>query len=70
MKLFFSDFPNSSYLDNMCRDIGKTKAEILSRLDDFRVVSEMEYQSMPQFVTHFKRWINKNPVKKSGGMVW
>lgn len=67
---FFSDFPNSSYLESICRDLGKSKDEILSRLSDFRAVSEAEYNSMAEFSTHLKRWINKNPAKKMGGMVW
>jgi uncharacterized protein YdaU (DUF1376 family) len=67
---FFSDFPNSSYLESVCRDLGRPKDEILSRLSDFRAVSEAEYNSMAEFSTHLKRWINKNPAKKMGGMVW
>ena len=67
---FFSDFPNSSYLESVCRDLGRSKDEILSRLSDFRAVSEAEYNSMAEFSTHLKRWINKNPAKKMGGMVW
>lgn len=67
---FFSDFPNSSYLESICRDLGKRPDEILARLNDFRAVSEAEYKSMAEFSTHLKRWINKNPAKKMGGMVW
>jgi hypothetical protein len=67
---FFSDFPNSSYLESVCRDLGKSKDEILVRLMDFRAVSESKYNSMSEFSTHLKRWINKNPAKKMGGMVW
>lgn len=67
---FFSDFPNSSYLESICRDLGKRPDEILARLNDFRAVSEAEYNSMAEFSTHLKRWINKNPKRKTGGMVW
>lgn len=67
---FFSDFPNSTYLESVCRDLSKRPDEVLSRLNDFRAVSENDYNSMAEFSTHLKRWINKNPVKKSGGMVW
>jgi len=67
---FFSDFPNSSYLESVCRDLGKSKDEILSRLSDFRAVSEADYNSMAEFSTHLKRWINKHPQRKTGGMVY
>lgn len=67
---FFSDFPNSSYLESVCRDLGKSKDEILSRLSDFRAVSEADYNSMSDFSTHLKRWINKHPQRKTGGMVY
>lgn len=67
---FFSDLPNSSYLENICRDLNQTKEQVLNRLQDFRAVAEQEYATMAEFSTHLKRWINKNPVKKSGGMVW
>ncbi len=67
---FFSDFPNSSYLESICRDLGKRPDEILGRLNDFRAVSEAEYNTMAEFSTHLKRWINKNPKRKTGGMVW
>lgn len=67
---FFTDFPNSSYLESICRDLGKRPDEILARVNDFRAVSEAEYNSMAEFSTHLKRWINKNPQKKTGGMVW
>lgn len=66
---FFSDFPNSTYLESVCRDLNQTKEQVTSRLKDFRAVSQAEYKSMAEFSTHFKRWINKNP-KKSGGMVY
>jgi len=69
-EFFFSDFPNSSYLESICRDLGKRPDEILERLNDFRAVSETEYNSMAEFSTHLKRWINKNPKRKTGGMVW
>lgn len=66
---FFSDLPNSSYLEIICRDLNQTKERVLSRLQEFRIVAEQDYNSMAEFSTHFKRWINKNP-KKSGGMVY
>lgn len=67
---FFNDFPNSSYLESVCKDLNQTKDQVLSRLKDFRIVSEADYNSMAEFSTHLKRWINKNPAKKMGGMVW
>jgi hypothetical protein len=58
---FFSDFPNSTHFESICRIQKIEPAILLKQLEVFRVHAELSYPTFEKFASHFKNWVKKNP---------
>lgn len=57
--IYFEDFKNSSYLEDICKRQKVTKEQVLNKLEDFKLKMNLEYKDYLDFCTHFKNWFSK-----------
>lgn len=57
--IYFEDFKNSSYLEDICKRQKVTKEQVLNKLEDFKLKMNLEYPDYIAFCTHFKNWFSK-----------
>ena len=57
--IYFEDFKNSSYLEDICNRQKVTKEQVLNKLEDFKLKMNLEYPDYISFCTHFKNWFSK-----------
>lgn len=57
--IYFEDFKNSSYLEDICKRQKVTKEQVLNKLEDFKLKMNLEYKDYLDFCTHFKNWFVK-----------
>ena len=62
---WIKDLPNDSDLEDMCRINGLNKDYLLSRINDFKQKADPSYQNKLKFLTHFRNWVDKNPVQNT-----
>lgn len=59
IEVYFSDLPNSSYLENICRVFFVPKEKMLGFIPEFRKFARVKYKDNEEFVDHFKFWVGK-----------
>lgn len=57
--IYFEDFKNSSYLEDICNRQKVTKEQVLNKLEDFKLKMNLEYPDYGAFCNHFKNWFTK-----------
>ena len=65
-QVFFNDFENSYELENICRDLKKTKQEVLLFMPKFLLKANPTYINFKDFTSHYKRCFVielLNPIK-------
>lgn len=60
---FFSDFPNSSYIESICRDLKMTKEQVLNYMESFRLKAKPSYPNFDEFAAHYKNCLKGNQNK-------
>ena len=60
---YFKDFPNSSLMESVSKQLNIPKENLIKRLPEFRKAAALSYPNIIKFAEHFKNWVKKQPTE-------
>lgn len=64
---YFADFPNSSFLEAISKQLNIPKERLIVKIPEFRKAANLSYPNMIKFAEHFKNWIKKQSTEQKTG---